>query len=86
MDLLYLPIVTTADDVVVGVKTSAHGADSLLQACIDVRGWTLRHPLREPLGLDVSISATELTEPDVVEVIAELVASPTCRAHSCACR
>jgi EAL domain-containing protein (putative c-di-GMP-specific phosphodiesterase class I) len=74
MDLLYLPIVTTADDVVVGVETSAHGADSLLQACIDVHGWTLRHPLREPLRLDVSLSATELTEPDVVEVIAELVA------------
>jgi hypothetical protein len=40
MDLLYLPIVTTADDVVVGVETSVHGVHPLLQACIDVHGWT----------------------------------------------
>jgi EAL domain-containing protein (putative c-di-GMP-specific phosphodiesterase class I) len=73
MNLLYLPIVTTADGVVVGVEASAEGADALLEACVDVRDWTLEQPFRRPLTLDVRMSTAELTEPDVVEVIAELL-------------
>jgi hypothetical protein len=86
MNLLYLPIVTTADGLVVGVEASAEGADALLEACVDVRDWTLEQPFRQPLTLDVRMSTAELTDPTWSKSLQSSFAGPSCRAHSCVSR